>query len=480
MMQELLDVTVAGNQTLVEELRKLNKRSGKSRKASGAGDGGGDSGSSSDSDRGGGPRRGDGDGRQPARKPRRPDKDNDEKDDREGPGDGSAMVRDIFKSTRRSSFMGADWMDIGDDPGGVPPVAGRDRNSIGDMLQRLDYMHAGSKPDTLTVQHPLTKEDLWLWDPPTVFGLIAFFEKMEEVAQYYRQPIKVLVHVSAVVREKLLNEIIENQTGIFAVEFDQTNEGECLLRGGRQLVTNKQAYRLLRYAYRPKSQAEMDDILSISVWSDKNYEFFRDPTERNIKSNYPEYQTYAIAYLRRFNRLIDILEVSKQFLPAFVMPKDKTEGLIDIFLDGFPNIGHARAVYKQGIKAEKRSDRKIAWVDITKLYMKAIADYGDRKRDALDMEKRFSAEGSKRKVRPPLGVQRREQKRQQERGEQTTAVVKCLRTSSTLTLLTTLTKRKETVIMGMTRRRTLRQLWTLASVRTRKSLLMRRTMRTST
>jgi hypothetical protein len=161
----------------------------------------------------------------------------------------------------------------------------------------------------------------------------------------------------------------------------------------------------------------MDDILSISVWSDKNYEFFQDPTERNIKSNYPEYQTYAIAYLRRFNRLIDILEVSKQFLPAFVMPKDKTEGLIDIFLDGFPNIGHARAVYKQGIKAEKRSDRKIAWVDITKLYMKAIADYGDRKRDALDMEKRFSAEGSKRKVRPPLGVQHREQKRQQDRGE---------------------------------------------------------------
>jgi hypothetical protein len=68
------------------------------------------------------------------------------------------MVRDIFKSTRRSSFMGADWMDIGDDPGGVPPVAGRDRNSIGDMLQNYDYMHSGSKPDTLTVQHPLTKE----------------------------------------------------------------------------------------------------------------------------------------------------------------------------------------------------------------------------------------------------------------------------------------------------------------------------------
>jgi len=184
MMQELLDVTVAGNQTLVKELRKMNKRGSKSRKASGAGDGGDGSDSSSDSDGGGGPRRGDGEGHPPARKPRRPDKDGGEKDDREGPGDGSAMVRDIFKSTRRSSFMGADWMDIGDDPGGVPPVAGRDRNSIGDMLQRLDYMHAGSKPDTLTVQHPLTKEDLWLWDPPTVFGLIAFFEKMEEVARY--------------------------------------------------------------------------------------------------------------------------------------------------------------------------------------------------------------------------------------------------------------------------------------------------------
>ena len=47
------------------------------------------------------------------------------------------------------------------------------------------------------------------------------------------------------------------------------------------------------------------------------------------------------------------------------------------------------------------------------LYM---LEYGDRNGEALDLESRFSKEGSKCKSLPPMGVQRREERKQRESG----------------------------------------------------------------
>ncbi len=99
------------------------------------------------------------------------------------------------------------------------------------------------------------------------------------------------------------------------------------------------------------------------------------------------------------------------------MGKKGSKGLVDFYLDGFPHRKYARAVFKQGISDSKRNDSAITWDQITDLYTQAIYDVGIRKKEAIDLERRFSQASEKLTPLPPLAVQARKKKQARDRRE---------------------------------------------------------------
>ena len=126
-------------------------------------------------------------------------------------------------------------------------------------------VHFEQRPDTYSLQRELTEKDLRLWDPPTVNRVIHFFEKMELLSQTQKSPIKIAVHISPMTRDRLVYEIVKERVGIFANEHSKLINGNALIFGGHQVLTNAQIYNVLRYIVRPKTRYRMMKILCKSV-----------------------------------------------------------------------------------------------------------------------------------------------------------------------------------------------------------------------
>ena len=115
--------------------------------------------------------------------------------------------------------------------------------------------------------------------------------------------------------------------------------------------------------------------------------------------------------MKNFNRQLDLLQIAGDFLPTFVMTKGKVRGLMEYFLNGFPNRELAWAMFNQGIPESKRSDPSMTWDTLTRDYLKVIKNTLKHKQEAEDIAVRFSKTGNKLVFEPPDGVDGREKRR---------------------------------------------------------------------
>ena len=164
---------------------------------------------------------------------------------------------------------------------------------------------------------------------------------------------------------------------------------------------------------RPQTKEEMDKVLQVSLWPTDTFDLFED-NERNIYAHYTKYQYSSIQYLKNFNRLLDMVQISEEFMPTYVMPKKGTNALIDYFLGGFPHAKYAWTVFKSGVDEVKRNDPKISWEQITELYMQVIRETGLKKKQSCDLDYRFSSGSGRLKMLPPSGIQYRRRKEERE------------------------------------------------------------------
>jgi hypothetical protein len=334
----------------------------------------------------------------PGKKPKPRDKKHSEGDNRDDDIDPRrrSEVGDIFRTGRRSSFLhGLGHTGEPPDPGDVfvdrkprDPMSG----NIEDILRDMDRDARAYRPDTYSLVREPTEKDLRLWDPPSVASVISFFERLEVVSQYSRQPIKIAVHMSQATRDVLTYYVNKHRTDIFIHEYNSLSEFGTILSLGRQYWTNAQCYAVLRWYVRPTTKKLMEDVLCRSVWPYTTWVYFKE--ESNINKDFKKYLFNCVQYLKNFNRQLDMLQISKEFLPTYVMKKSGVEGLTDYFLNGFPNRGYAWAIFKQGIPDRKRSDPAVTWQEISMQYIEVLEETQLHKEKAEDIASRFSKAGS--------------------------------------------------------------------------------------
>eukprot|EP01037_Dinobryon_pediforme_P019729 gene19729-20198_t len=127
-----------------------------------------------------------------------------------------------------------------------------------------------------------------------------------------------------------------------------------VLQTEHQLLTNKEVYSVLTYIVRPKSRIEMNKWLGQSVWDATSYSKFKN--NRSYIQTYIDYYLHAWThYKERFELLVEILchEDTKKYFPVYVKRKNGTNGLIDYFMNGTPDVQFSRQVQEHYISQEE-------------------------------------------------------------------------------------------------------------------------------
>jgi hypothetical protein len=126
--------------------------------------------------------------------------------------------------------------------------------------------------------------------------------------------------------------------------------------------------------------------MKLYIYQSTSYKYFE--REDSINKDTDKYFYASIQYLRNFNRQLDLLQISKEFLPTFIMTKGKVRGLMEFFLSGFPNKEYAWALFNQGIPETKRTDATLSWDVISRDYLKVIEDTLDHMEKVEDVAHR--------------------------------------------------------------------------------------------
>ncbi|MFN9907712.1 MAG: hypothetical protein ACK56F_16565, partial [bacterium] len=118
-------------------------------------------------------------------------------------------------------------------------------------------------------------------------------------------------------RAVIASEIKLHRNGMFHQEFKQLVIPDALLYKSHQYLDNYQIYKVLRYIVRPQTKEDMDKVLQVSVWPSDTFDLFED-NEKNIYAYYTKYQYSSIQYLKNLNRLLDMVQISEEFMPTYV------------------------------------------------------------------------------------------------------------------------------------------------------------------
>ena len=127
-----------------------------------------------------------------------------------------------------------------------------------------------------------------------------------------------------------------------------------VLQTEHQLLANKEVYSVLTYIVRPKSRIEMNKWLGQSVWDATSYLKFKN--NRSYIQTYIDYYLHAWThYKERFELLVEILchEDTKKYFPVYAKRKNGTNGLIDYFMNGTPDVQFSRQVQEHYISQEE-------------------------------------------------------------------------------------------------------------------------------
>jgi len=165
-----------------------------------------------------------------------------------------------------------------------------------------------------------------------------------------------------------------------------------VLQTEHQLLTNKEIYDVLTFIVRPKSKLEMDKWLGQSVWDSVSYAKFRN--NRSYIQTYIDYYIHAWTHYReRFELLVEILyhEDTREFFPTYIKKKGGSNGLLDYFMNGTPDVQFSRLVSDRYIQTEKWEKEK----DFNKcldMYFKALKKLRDNNKLVEDTVSIFKTE----------------------------------------------------------------------------------------
>ena len=404
MMREILETT----HRLAEEVADMRQRS------SGHDPGGGDSSSSSSSDsdrkdrrRGSGSR-----GKKDARKVS--DSDSSSGDDSRSYRGRPSLTADIFtkrRSGRKHRTKEEDSSDGSDSESRIRdnPHSGDYLNNIMDEARKPSVGHSmvGSVP-ILQVRPEVTRETLRLYGtPPTIHDLIDFFGRFEDEQQKSLTPLKLATFLGETYRASLERLIAENEDGYAEHMYAAVGRRGHILKGGQQVISNKQVAELMRRSVMPTSDMQMMAILTTSVYPGSHWEFFR--TEESILKNIKTYYQLWLTYLRNWDILLDLLGPASKYMPRYVITQKRNKGLVDYLIDGAPNRDFARFVYQRGIPEADRTDT-LTWQKFNELYLKALRKIVRQSDAQKDFQRRYTLKDEISKAKPPLSIQRKQEK----------------------------------------------------------------------
>jgi hypothetical protein len=410
MMQELLNVTVAPEIEVVGELAGAIKSLVGAAGAPGGGD------DSSDSDRKHSKRTPGKDKGKPTAKKKGKHKDDDhssgssssDDDSEESDRDrrrkskvagGPAKTLEFFNKKRRETIAPNDHLH---------PAKFPKSGVLEDMLIQVARPNMTEHMSMYTMKQELTEKELpSLKGKLDVHRVFVFLSKVADVERTTIYPVYIAKHISPTILTVLEHHIQTLKRDRFYAEYEKLKavKTKRILYGGVQNLTNVEVFKVLKWEIRPKSKAIMKQVLRRSVFPARWFEFFKE--ESKIRAEPNLYLHVLIHYFDNFDKLMDLVEEGKEFLPTFIIGKremsGEATGIVDYWLRGCPNVAFAYLVMKEGIAEHMRTE-KLTWLEFKEMYMQAFEHYCEEKIVADDTNLRFVKDVDNKPL-PPLELE---------------------------------------------------------------------------
>ena len=149
--------------------------------------------------------------------------------------------------------------------------------------------------------------------PLDVHGVFLFLNKVADVERTNIYPVFIAKHMSSTILTVLEHQIRTHRDEKFYVQYHKLKAANTrhILYGGVQNLTNAEIFKVLRWEIRPLSKKCMIDTLRRSVYPARYYDYFKD--EAKIRASPKIYLHVLIHYFDNFDKLIDLVEDSKEF-----------------------------------------------------------------------------------------------------------------------------------------------------------------------
>jgi hypothetical protein len=179
-----------------------------------------------------------------------------------------------------------------------------------------------------------------------------------------------------------ISEGVQSQMKMVAAKYDMPGKNG-ILSGGKQRITNKEAYAILAVMCAPKNIEEMQRKLLKSSWPATAKHDYSNVEAINKYMN--DYRTDMLIYIDRFEEKLKLLSYRKKaqaFLPTTLFKKGGAmghPGLADYFIGGLPEKEFGIRVWMAVKEGDKNKCKD--WETFIKLYMRVIERMEKRKNE---------------------------------------------------------------------------------------------------
>ena len=267
---------------------------------------------------------------------------------------------------------------------------------------------SANAPSSYNLSPELTIDKYFLGgSPPNTQDLFMFLSRYEEHNRKERVGTMLLAKFISIDYLRVLeSEIYRHRRGRFRSEYTTLLKSNGrIFEAGKQMLTNSVLTDVITYVASPKTRSKTLRMLRRSVFPAKHWGKFQKV--EYLKSHLDQYLYDWIAYRTRFELLLDLLRHAKDFLPTFVLRKEKQHGLLDYMIKCSPNPKYMYGILQEGREGQikgKISDRD-SWDVINVKLIDILRRWVDMQENAEDANQRMLGYNRDEDMLPPVEVE---------------------------------------------------------------------------